>query len=120
MTSEDRTEMRQERREKLRPPLNPLTVGAIKKLGQPIWEPTSPEGTEEEFAAWISSSQLTGRIEWAQAIAARMGSRTEPRELARTVLRDAARDDTLKVVSQAPSRQAGLSLLLASPEFNRR
>jgi hypothetical protein len=24
------------------------------------------------------------------------------------------------VVSQAPSRQAGLSLLLASPEFNRR
>lgn len=120
MTSEDRTEMRQEQREKLRPPLNPLTVGAIKKLGQPIWEPASPEGTEEEFAAWISPSQLTGRIEWAQAIAARMGSRTEPRELARTALRDAARDDTLKVVSQAPSRQAGLSLLLASPEFNRR
>ena len=41
-------------------------------------------------------------------------------KLARDVLRDAARDDTLAVVAQAPSREAGLSLLLASPEFNRR
>lgn len=122
MDAGDKAEMREDRRarERLRPLSNPLTVGAIKKLGQPVWEPASPEGTEEEFGAWISSSQLTGRIEWAQAVAAKVGSRTEPMELAKAVLRDAARDDTLKVVSQAPSRQAGLSLLLASPEFNRR
>lgn len=122
MAAEDRTEVREERRERqrLRPLANPLTTGAIKKLGQPVWEPASPEGTEEEFAAWISSSQLTGRIEWAQLVSATVGARVEPLELARTVLRDAARDDTLTVVSQAPSRQAGLSLLLASPEFNRR
>lgn len=122
MAREDQAEMREERRirERLRPLANPLTVGAIKKLGQPIWEPASPEGTEEEFAAWISSTQLTGRIEWAQGVAAKIGSRVEPLQLAKVVLRDAARDDTLRVVSQAPSRQAGLSLLLASPEFNRR
>ena len=122
MAQEDRAEMREERRarEKLRPLANPLTVGAIKKLGQPVWEPASPEGTEEEFGAWISSTQLTGRIEWAQRIAAKFGSGVEPLALAKLVLRDAARDDTLRVVSQAPSRQAGLSLLLASPEFNRR
>jgi hypothetical protein len=53
-------------------------------------------------------------------VAARVSSRVEPLQLAEVVLRDAARDDTLRVVSQAPSRQAGLSLLLASPEFNRR
>lgn len=122
MAQEDEAEMREERREreKLRPLANPLTVGAIKKLGQPIWEPASPEGTEEEFSAWISSTQITGRIEWAQSVAARIGARIAPPALARTVLRDAARDDTLKVVSQAPNRQAGLTLLLASPEFNRR
>jgi uncharacterized protein (DUF1800 family) len=122
MAMGDQAEMREERREreKLRPLANPLTVGAIKKLGQPVWEPASPEGTEEEFNAWISSTQLTGRIEWAQSIAAKVGSRAEPLALAKVVLRDAARDDTLMVVSQAPSRQAGLSLLLASPEFNRR
>lgn len=122
MAREDQAEMREERREreKLRPLANPLTVGAVKKLGQPVWEPASPEGTEEEFGAWISSTQLTGRIEWAQSIAAKVGSQTAPLELAKTVLRDAARDDTLMVVAQAPSRQAGLALLLASPEFNRR
>ena len=122
MTADDQPEMTEERRERqrIRPLANPLTVGAIKKLGQPIWEPASPEGTEEEFSAWISSGQLTGRIEWAQLVSARVGARTEPLELAKTVLRDAARDDTLQVVSQAPSRQAGLALLLASPEFNRR
>lgn len=122
MMAGDRSEIRdlQREREKLRPLANPLTVGAIKKLGQPIWQPASPEGTEEEFGAWITSSQLTGRIEWAQRVSAEAGNLSEPLELARTVLRDAARDDTLKVVSQAPSRQAGLALLLASPEFNRR
>ena len=122
MAQEDKAEMGEERREreKLRPLANPLTVGAIKKLGQPVWEPASPEGTEEEFGAWISSTQLTGRIEWAQSVAAKLGGRVEPLQLARAVLRDAARDDTLQVVSQAPSREAGLSLLLASPEFNRR
>lgn len=122
MAKEDQAEMGEERREreKLRPLANPLTVGAIKKLGQPVWEPASPEGTEEEFNAWISSTQLTGRIEWAQSIAAKVGSRAEPAQLVKVVLRDAARDDTILVVSQAPSRQAGLALLLASPEFNRR
>jgi len=122
MSREDKVENRKEGRErkKLRPLTNPLTVGAAKKLGQAVWEPPSPEGTEEDFATWISTSQLTGRIEWSQKVAARVGARSEPLELARTVLLDAARDDTLDVVAQAPSRQAGLSLLLASPEFNRR
>lgn len=122
MDREDMAENRQERRERkrIRPLTNPLTVGAAKKLGQAIWEPPSPEGIEEDFATWISTSQLTGRIEWSQKVAAKVGSRAEPLELARAVLRDAARDNTLKVVAQAPSRQAGLSLLLASPEFNRR
>ena len=122
MTGDDAAEAQEDRRtrEKLRPLRNPLTVGAVKKLGQPVWEPASPEGTEEEFNAWISSTQLVGRIEWAQLVATRVGTRVEPLELARAVLRDAARDDTLKVVSQAPSRRTGLSLLLAAPEFNRR
>lgn len=122
MDGTDAAEQQEDRRTraKLRPLLNPLTAGAIKSLGQPIWEPASPEGTEEEFSAWISSTQLVGRIEWAQLVATKVGTRVEPLALAEAVLRDAARDDTLKVVSQAPSRRAGLSLLLASPEFNRR
>lgn len=122
MVGQDAEEMQEDRRPptRLRPADNPLTVGAVKKLGQPVWEPASPEGTEEEFSAWISSTQLVGRIAWTQRVADRITARVEPRTLAETVLRDAARDDTLKVVAQAPSRRAGLSLLLSSPEFNRR
>jgi uncharacterized protein (DUF1800 family) len=122
MTAEDTAEMQEEMRpkEKLRPALNPLTVGAIKTLGAPVWEPASPEGTEDTFNAWITSSQLTGRIEWAQRVAANAGNRVEPAMLAKVVLGDALREDTRAVVGQAPSRQVGLSLLLASPEFNRR
>jgi len=100
--------------------LNRTSVGAVRRLGQPVWEPTSPAGFEESFAAWVSSAQLTGRIAWAQRVASEFGGRTDPDAFARAVLRDAARDDTIRIVSQAPSKPAGLALALASPEFNRR
>lgn len=102
----------------LRP--NPLTVGALQRLGQPMWRPPSPAGWDESMAGWITASQLTERIAWAGRLAARFGGDSDPRQVLETVLADAARDDTIKVVSRAPSRQAGLVLMLASPEFNRR
>jgi uncharacterized protein (DUF1800 family) len=105
---------------KLRPPLNRLTVGAVKRLGQPLWEPGSPAGFDEGFGAWISSSQLTGRIEWAQRVASRYAGQLDPDALLKATLRDAARDDTITIVRQAPNRTAGMALVLASPEFNRR
>lgn len=99
---------------------NPLSVGALQRLGQPLWRPPSPAGWDEELSAWITAAQLTQRIEWLQALVARFGGDRDPRRFVQTVLGDAARDDTIKVVSQAPSRRAGLVLALASPEFNRR
>ncbi|MDO6963222.1 DUF1800 domain-containing protein [Rhizobium alvei] len=105
---------------RLRPPVNQLSIGALRKLGQPLWEPASPAGTDEAFAVWISSSQLTNRIAWAQRVANRFGSQADPASLLKTVLRDAARQDTITIVSQAPNRPAGVAFVLASPEFNRR
>jgi uncharacterized protein (DUF1800 family) len=105
---------------KVRPPLNRITVGAVNKLGQPVWEPTSPAGFDEDFDAWISSSQITGRIEWAQRVSSRYAGQLDPDALLKAALRDAARDDTITVVRQAPNRAAGMALVLASPEFNRR
>ena len=105
---------------KIHPPLNRITVGALKRLGQPVWEPGSPAGFGEGFDAWISSSQITGRIEWAQRVSSRYAGRLDPGALLKATLRDAARDDTITVVRQAPDRAAGMTLALASPEFNRR
>lgn len=122
MAAEEAEEEREDKRRKirLRPPLNPVSVRAIRALGQPVWEPASPAGAEEAFNAWVSTSQLTGRIQWAQLVSSRFLDRHDPKDLLRTVLADAAREDTITVVRQAPNRVTGMALVLASPEFNRR
>ena len=100
--------------------VNPLTVQASARLGQPLWRPPSPAGFEDNFSTWIAGGPLADRIAWARLAAARLGGDRDPRDFLQAALRDAARQDTIDIVSRAPSRQMGLSLVLASPEFNRR
>ena len=97
-----------------------LGQGALKRMGQPTWLPPSPAGFEEGFSAWITGSQLAERLAWARRAAAQFGKDVDPRDFLKATLADAARDETIRVVSQAPNRVSGLTLVLASPEFNRR
>ena len=97
-----------------------LGQGALKRMGQPTWLPPSPAGFEEGFSAWITGSQLAERLAWARRAAAQFGRDEDPREFLKSTLADAARDETIRVVSQAPNKISGLTLVLASPEFNRR
>ncbi len=97
-----------------------LGQGALRRMGQPTWLPPSPAGFEESFSAWITASQLSERLSWARRASAQFGKDVDPREFLKATLADAARDETIRVVSQAPSRVSGLTLVLASPEFNRR
>jgi uncharacterized protein (DUF1800 family) len=97
-----------------------LGQGALRRMGQPIWLPPSPVGYEEGFSAWITGSQLAERLAWARRAAAQFGRDEDPREFLKSTLADAARDETIRVVSQAPNKISGLTLVLASPEFNRR
>ncbi len=99
---------------------NPLTVGVLQNLGQPLWRPPSPAGWDESTATWVTASQLTQRIAWIRRLVKRFGGSADPRTLLQAVLADAARDDTIQVVAGAPSKEAGLTFVLASPEFNRR
>ncbi len=100
--------------------VNPLSVGIIDRLGQPIWSAPSPAGWEEKLSAWVTASQLTERIAWARRLVARFGEAHDPRILLEATMADAARADTIETVSRAPSRAVGLAMVLASPEFNRR
>lgn len=100
--------------------LNPLTVLAAARLGQPLWRPPSPAGFDDSFSTWIAGGPLTGRIAWARLAVAKLGDEHDPRRFLRETLGDAARQDTIDIVSKAPNRQLGLALVLASPEFNRR
>ncbi|RWX22890.1 DUF1800 family protein, partial [Rhizobium leguminosarum] len=97
-----------------------LGQGALRRMGQPTWLPPSPVGFEEGFSAWITGSQLAERLAWARRAAAQFGRDEDPREFLKSTLADAARDETIRVVSQAPNKISGLTLVLASPEFNRR
>jgi uncharacterized protein (DUF1800 family) len=99
---------------------NLFSAGAVQALGQPLWRPPNPAGWDGSLPAWITASQLTQRIGWSRRLVARFGGDRDPRALLETVLADLARDDTIQVVTRAPSRAAGLALVLASPEFNRR
>ncbi|MBY5444936.1 DUF1800 domain-containing protein [Rhizobium leguminosarum] len=97
-----------------------LGQDALRRMGQPTWLPPSPAGFEEGFSAWITGSQLAERLAWARRAAAQFGRDEDPREFLKSTLADAARDETIRVVSQAPNKISGLTLVLASPEFNRR
>ncbi|MBB3410041.1 uncharacterized protein (DUF1800 family) [Rhizobium sp. BK316] len=97
-----------------------LGQGALRRMGQPTWLPPSPAGFEESFSAWITASQLSERLSWARRASVQFGRDVDPREFLKATLADAARDETIRVVSQAPNRVSGLTLVLASPEFNRR
>ena len=93
---------------------------AVARLGQPLWRPPSPAGFDDGFSAWIAGGPLADRIAWARLAAAKLGGDRDPRAFLQETLRDAARQDTIDIVSKAPNRQMGLALVLASPEFNRR
>ncbi|MGR6465820.1 DUF1800 domain-containing protein [Rhizobium sp. PAMB 3182] len=106
--------------DKRRRRLRNLTVAALNRMGQPIWNPSSPAGFGDRAEEWINASQLTERIAWCRNAVQLFGGDRDPRAFVDDVLADAAGDNTRKVVSQAPSRPYGLTLVLASPEFNRR
>ena len=97
-----------------------ITIASLRRMGQPVWQPPSPAGFEEGVASWLSPSQLSERILWARKAASTLGGDIQPSELLKTAMAEMARDDTIRVVQQAPNRTSGITLALSSPEFNRR
>lgn len=92
----------------------------LREMGQRPFFAPSPQGWPDTAPAWAGADGLWKRIEWAGALAARAGSRIDPLALARESYGDAVSEATWLAVSRAESRQQGLALWLASPEFQRR
>ena len=70
--------------------------------------------------AWGGADALYKRIEWCNTVARVVGSRARPVELGDAVLGPALSASTRKSIARAESGVQGLTLLLASPEFQRR
>ncbi len=95
-------------------------VPALRLLGQAPWSAPSPAGWPDTAEGWAAPDALLKRIEFATAVAQRIGNRLDPRGLAQALMAPVAAPDTGTMIARAPSRSDGLTLLLASAEFQRR
>ncbi|MEC9346518.1 MAG: DUF1800 domain-containing protein [Pseudomonadota bacterium] len=100
--------------------VNRGAVLALSQLGQPAWAAPSPQGWADEAGAWLSPDQAMKRIEFAVAIADRLGDRVAPDRFAGAILGTQLRDETRDAVGRAESRTQGMAMILAAPEFQRR
>ncbi|HYL03176.1 MAG TPA: DUF1800 domain-containing protein [Steroidobacteraceae bacterium] len=98
-----------------RAPLAPFEL-----LGQRTWTPGSPAGWPDRGADWDGASALLKRIEWADAVAGRLGGRLYATQLAPELLGANLSEATGSALAHAASPAQALTLLLAAPEFMRR
>jgi uncharacterized protein (DUF1800 family) len=89
-------------------------------MGQRTYSPGSPAGWPDRSADWDGASALIKRIEWADAVGQRVGSRCDAVALAPQLLGDSLTTPTRTAIARAASASQALTLLLSSPEFMRR
>ncbi|HTL21624.1 MAG TPA: DUF1800 domain-containing protein [Steroidobacteraceae bacterium] len=89
-------------------------------LGQRTWQPGSPAGWPDRSADWDGAAALMKRIQWADAVGARLGSHRDVLQLAPQWLGGNLTAATRQAVAHASSAAQALTLLLAAPEFMRR
>jgi uncharacterized protein (DUF1800 family) len=94
-------------------------VGALASLGQPMWTAPQPNGWPDRAIDWAGPEALIRRIDWAYAIAGRAGP-AEPSAVAGAALGPLLQPATTAAMQRAGSRRDALTLLLSSPEFQRR
>lgn len=102
-------------------PDQPQQVAApFQLLGQRPYSPGSPAGWPDTARQWDGPDALLKRIEWATAVGERVGTRFQPLELGARSLGEALTERTRTAIERAASAAQGVTLLLASPEFQRR
>jgi uncharacterized protein (DUF1800 family) len=97
-----------------------LVVGALDLMGQTPFKPGSPAGWPDTAEQWGGADALYKRIEWSNSVSRVVGSRVNPVELGDAVLGSAFGAETRKAIARAENIPQGMTLLLASPDFQRR
>ena len=95
-------------------------VLALRVLGQAPWTAPSPAGWPDRAEDWAGPDAVIKRVEFATAVAKRNEERLDPGRLARSTIGPVAASETMLAIARAPTRDDGLTLLLSSPEFQRR
>lgn len=92
----------------------------LRQLGQPPYSPPSPEGWPDDMASWAAPDAVVRRLSWAERFADQATPTTPPVEVAQAALGGRLGERTRLAVSRAERREEALTLLLMSPEFQRR
>ncbi|MCW5643620.1 MAG: DUF1800 domain-containing protein [Rhodoferax sp.] len=93
----------------------------LANLGQVVYNPPGPNGWPDVEAEWLGADAVWKRFLWAGEAASAVASGTlAPAALARELLGDTVSAATLQAIERAESPTQGLTLLLASAEFQRR
>jgi uncharacterized protein (DUF1800 family) len=98
----------------------PRSIAGFDVLGQRQFAPGSPAGWPDRSDDWDGASALMKRIEFADAVAQRVGGTRAVIELGPQLLGANYSDATRTSLSHAASDAQALTLLLTAPEFLRR
>jgi uncharacterized protein (DUF1800 family) len=95
---------------------------ALSVMGEPLWKAPSPKGWPDASSAWITSDALKTRLDFASALAAKasLAARRDPLQLGADILGERLTDETTTALSRAADGRQALTLILMSPEFQRR
>ncbi len=96
------------------------TLAPLRLLGQTPYMPGSPAGWPDTAAQWLGPDALFKRIEWAAAVGERAGGLVDPGQLVDAILGPVATSHTRTAIARASTPAQAVTLLLASPEFQRR
>jgi uncharacterized protein (DUF1800 family) len=97
----------------------PPYLAILAGLGQPLWTAPAPNGWPDNAAEWSGPEAMMRRIDWAFAVSGRIGDH-DPTTIAEASLGPLFRPETHDAMARAGSRREALTLLLTSPEFQRR
>ncbi|MEE9429169.1 MAG: DUF1800 domain-containing protein [Paracoccaceae bacterium] len=94
---------------------------SLSAMGQPFMRAPGPDGWPEAANEWITPQGLANRITLSVRVSKFFRDRvTDPGDFLRATLADAAGERLIWAVSQTEDTREGITLVLASAEFNRR
>ena len=96
------------------------TLAALTTMGQPVGRAPSPQGWPDRHDDWLGPDALLKRVEWAMTVGRANGNLADARQLADLAWGPALSGESRQQIARAESGAQALTLLLASPEFQRR
>ncbi len=96
------------------------TLAALTAMGQPLGRAPSPQGWPDRHDDWLGPDALLKRVEWAASMGRGAGNLADARRLADLAWGPALSGESRQQIARAESGAQALTLLLASPEFQRR